>query len=86
MSNLRVVYIALDAIEASAVAGVLAAAGIEVRIRDMSISPYPVSLGPLGEKHLLVFEEQVEEARSLLRAALQDGFLRSEGILIEEAR
>jgi len=86
MSHLRVVYIALDAIEASAVTGVLAAAGIEGRVRDMGISPYPVSFGPLGEKHILVAEEQADEAMSVLRAALEDGFLRAEGILVETGR
>jgi len=86
MSDLRVVYIALDAIEASAVTGVLAAVGIEGRVRDMAISPYPVSFGPLGEKHILVPEEQAERANSALRTAQEDGFLRAEGILIEERR
>jgi len=86
MSNLRVVYIALDAIEASAVTGVLAGAGIEARVRDMTISPYPVSLGPLGERHILVPEDQTEEARAALRSAIEDGFLRPEGILIEDSR
>ena len=86
MGNLRVVYIAFDAIETAAVTGVLAAAGIEARVRDMTISPYPVSLGPLGEKHILVPEEQTEEARAALRSALEDGFLRPEGILLGDGR
>ena len=84
MSNLRVIYIALDTIEASAVIGVLATRGIEGRIRDMTISPYPVSFGPLGEKHILVPEEQAEEGISALRTALEDGFLRVDGILVED--
>jgi len=81
--SLSIVYIALDAIEASAVTGVLSAAGIEGRVRDMTITPYPISFGPLGERHILVPAEHAEEARALLRAALEDGFLRAEGILVE---
>jgi hypothetical protein len=86
MRNLRVVYIALDTIEAAVVTGVLASAGIEGRVRDMTISPYPVSFGPLGEKHILVVEEQAEDARGVLRTALEDGFLRAEGLLVEDNR
>ncbi len=52
-------------------------------MRDMTITPYPVTLGPLGERHILVRAEDAEEARALLRAALEDGFLREEGILVE---
>lgn len=81
---LVLVYVALDPIEASAVTGVLAAVGIEGRLRDMTITPYPVTLGPLGERHILVPEDQAEEARALLRTAREDDFLRKDGIIVEE--
>jgi hypothetical protein len=69
------VYVASDPIESSAVAGILEAAGLDVRVRDMAISPYPVTVGPLGEKRIAVPGEQAEEARALLIAAAQDGIL-----------
>ncbi|MFU8856769.1 MAG: DUF2007 domain-containing protein [Deferrisomatales bacterium] len=78
------VYVALDPLEASAVTGVLEAAGIAVWVRDLTVTPYPVTLGPLGERRILVPGERAEEARELLRVAQEDGFLREGGILVGE--
>lgn len=83
LSALALVYVALDHIEASAVTGVLASAGIEARVLDMTITPYPVTLGPLGERRILVPSGEAADARALLRAARDDGFLREGGILVE---
>lgn len=84
LSTLALVYVALDDIEASAVTGVLASAGIEARVLDMTITPYPVALGPLGERRILVASDQAADARDLLREAREDGFLRKGGIVVEE--
>ncbi|GAB4250405.1 putative signal transducing protein [Deferrisoma sp.] len=77
------VYVALDAVEASAVTGLLASAGLEVRVRDMGVTPYPVSIGPLGEKRIEVPADRAEEARRVLRQAARDGYLRP-GALVQE--
>jgi hypothetical protein len=80
-TDFQVVYIARDPLEASAVTGLLEAEGIESRVRDMTISPYPVSFGPLGERHILVPEERLAQARALLDRARRDGFLPADGIV-----
>lgn len=82
-SALALVYVALDDIETSAATGVLAAAGVEARVLDMTITPYPVALGPLGERRILVPSDQAAQARALLRTAREDGFLREGGIVVE---
>lgn len=69
------VYIALDPIEATVVAGILESAGLEPRIRDMTITPYPVSVGPLGEKRIVVPSAHAAQAVRVLRQAVDDGIL-----------
>jgi len=78
------VYVALDAVEVAAVTGVLASAGIGARVRDMTVTPYPVSIGPLGEKRIDVPAEQAAEARRLLRLAADDGYLRAGALVMGE--
>jgi hypothetical protein len=82
--DLVLVYVALDSIESSAVTGILDSAGIDARVRDLTVTPYPVSLGPLGERHILVPADRAAEAQALLRTAREDGYLREGGILIED--
>lgn len=77
------VYIAQDRVEASAVLALLHGADLDPRLRDMTITPYPVSFGPMGEKRIAVPREQGEEARRLLRQAIEDGYLRRHGIVVE---
>ncbi len=78
------VYVALEAVEAAAVAGLLEAAGLSPRIRDMTITPYPVAFGPLGEKRVAVPTTQARQARELLRHAVNDGYLLPQGIILED--
>lgn len=73
------VYTARDLIETSVVTGILESAGLEPRVRDMTITPYPVSVGPLGEKRIMVPRDQAEKARELLRRAVEDGILPKKG-------
>ncbi len=73
--DLVVVYIALDVIEATVVTGLLESAGIEPWVRDMTVRPYPVSVGPMGEKRVAVPRTDAERARDLLRRAVEDGVL-----------
>lgn len=69
------VYVARDPVEASAVVAVLGAEGVEAAVRDMGVTPYPVSLGPLGEKRILVAAEDEGVAVAVLRRAVEDGVL-----------
>lgn len=69
------VWICQDVIAAQAAVGVLEDAGIPVRLRDLSLGPYPVSLGPLSERHLEVPAADAAEALGLLRTAVRDGIL-----------
>lgn len=69
------VWICQDPIAAQVAVGVLEDAGIPVRVRDLSVGPYPVSLGPLSERHLEVPAGDSDHAAGLLRAAVRDGIL-----------
>lgn len=69
------VYTTFDVIEASVVTGILEGAGLEPVVRDLTVTPYPVSVGPLSEKRIAVPCSQAEEARSLLERAVEDGVL-----------
>lgn len=82
-TDITEVYIALESVEASAVTGLLEDAGLSPRVRDMTITPYPVALGPLGEKRVAVPTPQAPLARELLHHAVEDGFLRAQGIILE---
>lgn len=69
------VYVARDPVEAAAAIGLLEAEGIETSLRDMGVSLYPVTVGPLGEKRIAARAEDADEARILLRRAVEDGIL-----------
>jgi hypothetical protein len=57
--------------------GVLEDMAIATSIVDMAKGPYPMSVGPMGEAHLLVGSNDQEEARRLLKEALANGALLS---------
>lgn len=79
--DLDEVYVARDPVEALAAASLLEGAGFTPSIRDMAVVPYPVSLGPLGEKRIAVPAAESDEARALLGAAVEDGVLEADGLL-----
>ncbi len=55
-------------VEAQIVKQLLEGEGIEVVIESTKISPYPVSIGRIGEVRLMIREEDVEKAREILKA------------------
>ena len=69
------VFVCHDTITAQAVVGLLETQGIETRVRDLSVSPYPVSIGPLSERHIEVPSEDAQRAAAALDAARRDGIL-----------
>ena len=55
-----------DEIEAEIVKDLLEAENIPVVVKSSKISPYPVSIGTMGEIRLLVRDEDLKKARELL--------------------
>lgn len=74
------VYVASEPIEASVVKGILDSAGLDARIRDMTVTPYPLTIGPLSEKRIVVPAGQAQEAQTILRRAAEDGILEPDRI------
>jgi len=66
MSEWVELIVTYDESEARIMKDILEAEGIEVAVRSMKISPYPVSFGRLGEVKLLVKEKDFEQARRVL--------------------
>ena len=77
------VYRASDPIEIQSAQGILQATGIEAAILDQTVSPYPMSVGPLADRRLLVASDAAEAAVELLAEAAADGLL-TPGNLIQE--
>lgn len=55
-----------DEIEAEIVKDLLEAENIQVVVKSLKISPYPVSIGRMGEIRLMVRDEDIEKARDVL--------------------
>jgi hypothetical protein len=55
-----------DEIEAEIVRDLLEAEDIQVVVQSLKISPYPVSIGRMGEIRLMVRDEDIEKARDVL--------------------
>jgi len=56
-----------DEIEAQIVKDILEAEGIQVTINSLKISPYPVSIGKMGEVRVRVKEEDLKKAKAILK-------------------
>ncbi len=61
-----------DEIEAEIVKDLLEAEDIQVVVQSSKISPYPVSIGRMGEIRLMVRAEELEMAREVL-AVMEQG-------------
>lgn len=55
-----------DETEAHIVKDVLESEGIQAVIKSLKVSPYPVSVGRMGEVRLLVREVDVQKAKGIL--------------------
>ena len=53
-------------IEAEIVKDLLESENIQVVVNSMKVSPYPVSIGKMGEIKLLVKKDDLEKARNIL--------------------
>lgn len=72
-------YKTYDSLEAGRIADLLADHAIACSIRDLTISPYPLTIGRFGERRVGVSLLDVAEARRVLHDAIQDGYLSGEG-------
>ena len=61
------VFFTYDEAEAQIVKGLLEGQGIEVVVDSLRISPYPVSVGMIGEIRLLVRDGDLERAKEVLK-------------------
>ena len=61
-----------DEIEAEIVKDILESENIQVVVKSLKISPYPVTIGEMGEIRLLVRKEDLEKANRILNAMKQE--------------
>ena len=65
--------ITYDSLEAEMIKDILESGGIPVVIRSAKVSPYPVNVGKMGEVKVLVREEDLEMALSLIKDTQESG-------------
>lgn len=73
------VYKTYDPLEAGRIADLLAGHAITCSIRDMTMSPYPLTIGRFGERRVAVTLRDVSDTRRVLADAIQDGYLSNDG-------
>lgn len=72
-------YKTYDVLEADRISDLLAEHGIACTVRDLSISPYPLTIGRFAERRIGVDETDAARAREVLEQAIRDGYLSSDG-------
>ncbi len=59
--------VSYDEIEVQIVKSILDAEGIQNVLNSLKVSPYPVSVGKIGEVKLLVRNEDLEKAKTIIK-------------------
>ncbi len=67
MDNWEEILFTYDDIEAAIVKDLLESEHIQVVVNSMKVSPYPVSIGRMGEIKLLVRKEDLEKAEKVIQ-------------------
>jgi hypothetical protein len=67
MDNWEEVLFTYDDIEAEIVKDLLESENIQVVVNSMKVSPYPVSIGRMGEIKLLVKKVDLEKAKKVIQ-------------------
>ena len=67
MDNWEEILFTYDDIEAEIVKDLLESENIQVVVNSMKVSPYPVSIGRMGEIKLLVRKEDLEKAKKVIQ-------------------
>ncbi len=78
-------YKTYDSLEADRISDLLAEHGIACVVRDLSISPYPLTIGRFSERRISVDAADAARARDVLEQAIRDGYLSSDGSWMEGA-
>jgi thiol-disulfide isomerase/thioredoxin len=78
-------YKTYDSLEADRISDLLAEHGIACVVRDLSISPYPLTIGRFSERRISVAAADAARARDVLQQAICDGYLSPDGSWMEGA-
>jgi hypothetical protein len=78
--DVEIVYRTGNPVELETAKSLLEEEGLDVVLRDMTITPYPAMVG-MGVYELVVPEEEAETARELLIDAAEDGLLEKGNII-----
>ena len=79
------VYVCYNDPQAHRAMEMLASTGIETLLRDRSSSAFPTNIGTTSAKFLAVTSHDAEQARSILRAGIEDEVLEKEGQVLAGA-
>ncbi|MEE8448448.1 MAG: DUF2007 domain-containing protein [Thermodesulfobacteriota bacterium] len=77
--NYREIYICFNQIEADVVKNMLKDNEIPCMLRDMRMSPYPLTVGKFSEIRIAVDDHYIRKALKIIRQAQADGYLSEEG-------
>jgi hypothetical protein len=67
MEDWTEIYFTYDDSEAGIIKGILESEGIKVIVKSMKITPYPVSIGRMGEVRIMVRQEDAGKAERILK-------------------
>jgi len=73
------IYACYDLLEAIRAQNLLESYNISCRLRDLSSSALPLTIGKFGERRIAVPHEAVIQAKQVLDKAIHDGFLSASG-------
>ncbi len=79
MDRMVELYKTYDPLEADRIADLFAEHEIACVIRDLTISPYPMTIGRFGERRISVADGDVARAREILEDAIRDGYVSPDG-------
>lgn len=73
------IYACYELLEALRAQNLLESYGISCRVRDLSSSALPLTIGKFGERRITVPHETVIQAKQVLGKAIADGYLSTSG-------
>jgi len=73
------IYACYDLLEALRAQNLMESHNISCRLRDLSSSALPLTIGKFGERRIAVPHEAVIQAKQVLGKAIHDGFLSTSG-------